>query len=88
MINWKVRFQNRIWVISFLSQIMLVAQVILSALNSLGVTDFQLTEEVKNEVLTLANSVFAILSMLGVIQDPTTKGYQDSDRAMKYDKPK
>ncbi|MDE3839136.1 phage holin [Bacillus methanolicus] len=88
MINWKVRFQNRIWAISFLSQIMLVAQIILPVLNSLGVTDFQLTEEVKSEILTLANSVFIILSMLGIIQDPTTKGFQDSDRAMKYDKPK
>jgi phi LC3 family holin len=87
MINWKVRLKNRNWVIAFISQLFIVAQIILGGLNSLGVTDFQLSEAVEDWVLTLVNAVFVILSMLGIVQDPTTKGYGDSSRAMQYNDP-
>ncbi|MEH7504859.1 phage holin [Neobacillus drentensis] len=87
MINWKVRFRNRNWVIAFLSQIMIVAQMVLAGLNSLGVIDFQLTDAIQNSVLTFANAVFVGLSILGIVQDPTTKGYSDSERALKYKDP-
>ncbi len=30
----------------------------------------------------------AVLSFIGVLSDPTTKGIADSEQAMKYDKPK
>ncbi|AZU61815.1 phage holin [Neobacillus mesonae] len=87
MINWKVRFQNRNWVIAFISQLFIVAQMILTGLHSLGVTDFQLTDAVKDWLLMFANAVFVLLSMLGLVQDPTTRGYRDSVRAMNYKKP-
>jgi phi LC3 family holin len=87
MINWKVRFRNRNWVIAFLSQIMIVAQVVIAGLNSLGIIDFQLTDAIQNNILTIANAVFVILSMFGIVQDPTTKGYSDSARALKYKDP-
>jgi phi LC3 family holin len=87
MINWKVRFRNRKWVISFLSQIMIVAQMVLAGLHSLGIIHFQLTDAIQNSVITVANSIFVLLSMLGMVQDPTTKGYSDSDRALKYKEP-
>ncbi len=88
MINWKVRFKNWTWVAGFLSQIMIVIELVLTGLNTLGVTHIQLTDAVKNYILTLANAVFILLSMLGIVQDPTTKGYSDSDQALEYDKPK
>ena len=88
MVNWKVRFKNWSWVVAFISQLMLIAQIILSGLNTLGITDFQITQAVKDYVLTFANAVFVLLSMLGLVQDPTTKGYADSDHAMKYEEPK
>jgi phi LC3 family holin len=87
MFNWKVRFKNRQWVVAFVSQILLVAQLILSGLHTMGLIHFQLTDAVQNSILTIINAVFIILSMLGIIQDPTTKGYGDSDRALKYEKP-
>lgn len=88
MLNWKVRFKNWSWVVAFISQIMIVAQIVLSGLNTLGITDFQITQAVKDYVLTFANALFILLSMLGLVQDPTTKGYGDSDHALKYDEPK
>lgn len=88
MINWKVRFNNWNWVASFISQLLLILELILAGLNSIGVTHIQLTDAIKNYILTLANAVFILLSMLGIIQDPTTKGYSDSQQALKYEKPK
>lgn len=87
MINWKVRFKNRNWVIAFVSQLFIVAELLLSGLHSLGVTDFQLSNAMEDWLITLVNAVFVILSMLGLVQDPTTKGYGDSVRAMNYKKP-
>ncbi|MFK9090517.1 phage holin [Bacillus salipaludis] len=87
MINWKVRFKNRNWVIAFISQILIVAQMVLAGLNSMGLVDFQLTDAIQNSILTLVNAIFVLLSMLGIVQDPTTKGYGDSERALKYKDP-
>lgn len=87
MINWGVRFKNKYWVMAFISQLMIVAQIVLEGLNILGWTSFRLTEEIQNEILMLVNGIFMVLSMLGVIQDPTTKGYKDSKRAMEYKDP-
>ncbi|MEW9051457.1 MAG: phage holin [Neobacillus sp.] len=87
MINWKVRFQNRNWVIAFVAQLFIVAQMLLGGLNSLGVTDFQLSDAIQESILAFINAVFILLSMLGLVQDPTTKGIRDSERAMKYTKP-
>lgn len=88
MINWKVRFQNKSWVVSFISQLLIIAQVIIAGLNSLGVIHFQLTDKTINDVITVANALFIVLSLLGIVQDPTTKGLGDSENALKYEKPK
>lgn len=88
MINWKVRFKNKAWVTAFISQVFILIQIVLSVLNTYGITDFQLTEQIKGEILTVINTVFVMLSMLGVVQDPTTKGLADSERAKGYTEPK
>jgi phi LC3 family holin len=88
MINWKVRFKNKAWVTAFISQVFILFQIVLSVLNTYGITDFQLTEQIKGEILTVINTVFVVLSMLGVVQDPTTKGLSDSERAKGYTEPK
>lgn len=87
MINWKVRFKNRSWVMAFVAQLLIVAQMLLGGLNVLGITDFQLSDAIQQSILTFINAVFIILSMLGLIQDPTTKGMSDSERAKTYKEP-
>ncbi|MCQ6279218.1 phage holin [Bacillus sp. EB600] len=88
MVNWKVRFKNRSWVVSFISHILIIAQIVISGLNSLGIIHFQLTNTVVNDIITCANAIFIVLSLLGFVQDPTTKGFADSEHALKYEKPK
>lgn len=87
MINWKVRFKNRKWVMAFIAQLFIVAQMVLAGLNSLGITDFQLTEAIQQTILNFVNAIFILLSMMGIVQDPTTKGMSDSERAMTYKDP-
>jgi phi LC3 family holin len=87
MINWKVRFQNKSWVMAFAAQLMIVAQMLIGGLNALGIIDFQLSDTIQQNVLAFINAVFILLSMMGLIQDPTTKGMSDSERAKTYKKP-
>ena len=39
-------------------------------------------------VVDVINSIFVVLTILGVVTDPTTQGISDSERALTYDKPK
>ena len=76
-INWKVRFKNEVWLSAFLV-------FIVSTLYAfLGMFDIMpaITE---NEVLQIIDSVLRVLSLLGLIVDPTTPGMADSQRAMTY----
>ena len=41
----------------------------------------------QDAVLQLASAVLQVLSLLGLIVDPTTAGVADSERAMKYEEP-
>lgn len=87
-LNWKVRFRNKLWVISFISQLFILAEVLLIGAHAAGITDFHLTEEIKGWILAVVNSIFGVISMLGTVQDPTTEGLEDSTRAMTYNEPK
>lgn len=87
MINWKVRFKNPVWVGAFVSQIIIVIQIILVGLHSLGITDFQLSEDVEGWVLMLVNAIFVILASLGVVQDPTVEGVGDSNKSLMKKEP-
>lgn len=86
-INWNVRLQNKIWVMSFLSQLFIVAELMLIAFNSLGITEYSFSENIEKWLLAMVNVVFGLLATLGLIQDPTTQDLSDSKRAMTYKKP-
>lgn len=82
-INWKVRIANKAFWISIIPAVLLLFQVVAA------VFGFQLDlGKLGNELLDVVNAVFAVLVILGVVADPTTKGIGDSTQAMTYDKPK
>lgn len=87
MINWKVRFNNRLWVVGFISQLFILCEILLVGAHAVGLTDFQLTEEIKGWVLAVVNAVFGVLATLTHVQDPTTEGMEDSERAKQYKYP-
>ena len=83
MLNWTVRFKNRTFWISFIPAVLLLIQVVAAVfgytldLGGLG-----------DRLLDVVNALFAVLALLGIVADPTTKGVGDSAQAMTYDKPK
>jgi phi LC3 family holin len=40
-----------------------------------------------DKLLSIVNIAFGILATVGIVNDPTTKDFNDSDRAMNYDEP-
>lgn len=82
-INWKVRLKNKTFWLSLIPAVLLLVQVAAAVFGytlDLG--------ELGNKLLAVVNALFAVLSILGVVTDPTTKGVSDSTQAMLYDKPK
>lgn len=80
-INWRIRFKNGKWVAMFLGAVVTTGYMICETLGikvSIPQTD----------VTKIVTAVLGLLSMLGVITDPTTKGVGDSDLAMTYKKPR
>jgi phi LC3 family holin len=41
-----------------------------------------------NQLLAIVGTVFGLLTLLGVVNDPTTAGVSDSDKALGYEQPK
>lgn len=82
-INWKVRLQNKTFWLTLIPALLLLVQVIADVfeisidLGALG-----------NKLLAVVNALFAVLTILGVVTDPTTAGVNDSTQAMGYTKPK
>lgn len=82
-INWKVRIKNKNFWLTIIPALLLLVQVVAS------VFGFKLDlGDLGNRLLAVVNSAFAVLSLLGIVTDPTTKGVADSAQAMTYDKPK
>ena len=80
-INWKVRLQNKTWLLAMLAAIVAFVYQILSLLEIVPAVS-------QDQVTQLVGLVINILVALGIVVDPTTTGVTDSQQAMTYDKPK
>lgn len=83
MINWKVRIKNKVFWLSIIPAILLLIQSVAAVF---GYTlDFTNLSE---KLLAVVEAVFVVLTILGIVVDPTTAGTKDSKLAMTYTKPK
>lgn len=83
MINWKVRLASKTFWLALIPALLLLVQAIAAAFG------FTLElEGIEARLLDLVNAVFAVLVILGIVNDPTTAGLRDSQQAMSYTKPK
>lgn len=81
-INWQVRFKNKTFWLTFIPALFLVIQTVASVFGfTLDLTELQA------DILEVINAIFALLAVLGVVVDNTTKGISDSSRAMTYKEP-
>jgi phi LC3 family holin len=82
-INWIVRIKNKNFWIAVIPAVLLLIQVVLAVFGvNIDIGDLG------NKLLAVVNAAFTVLSILGIITDPTTKGISDSEQAMTYIKPK
>lgn len=82
MINWKVRILNKTFWVTLIPALALLLQALLAVFNirlELGDTT--------DKLLVFINALFAVFVIVGVVNDPTTSGVNDSTRAMTYDRP-
>ena len=83
MINWKVRLKNKNFWLSLIPALLLLIQAVAY------VFGFSLDlSEMGDKLLAVVNAVFALLVILGVVNDPTTAGIADSKQARTYSSPK
>lgn len=81
-INWTVRIKNKAFWVSIVPALLLLIQQI-CALFGVTLEVSGLTEQLVN----IVGTVFIVLALLGIVNDPTTATLSDSDRALTYDKP-
>lgn len=79
-INWKVRFKNKTWLLGFIATIVAFIYQILAQFNIVAPISH-------DEVINIVGIIINLLVGLGVLIDPTTKGFKDSTRAMRYTEP-
>ena len=83
MINWTVRIKNKTFWLALVPAVLLLVQVVAAVFGytlDLG--------ELGDKLLAVVNALFAVLTILGIVTDPTTKGVGDSAQALTYEKPK
>lgn len=79
MINWKVRVRNKSFWITLIPALIVLVQVVANLFGvKLDLSDLQ------EKILAVVNAIFVVLSILGIVTDPTTPGVADSERAKTY----
>ena len=82
MINWKVRILNKTFWLTLVPALALLIQTFLAVFG----VKLELGETI-DKLLVFINALFAVLMIVGIVNDPTTIGVSDSTRAMTYERP-
>ena len=81
-INWIVRIKNKAFWLAIIPAVLLLIQAVAAVA---GVQlDFG---DISEKLIAVVNAVFVVLSILGIVTDPTTDGIGDSTRALTYTVP-
>ena len=83
MINWKVRLKNKTFWLTAVPAVLLLASQVLKLFG----VEWDYTG-LAEQLTAIVGTIFAILALMGVVNDPTTQGVGDSQQALTYDRPK
>ena len=83
MINWRVRIKNKNFWIALIPAVLLLVQAVMAVIG----VDIDFTM-LSGKLLAVVDALFVVLSILGIVTDPTTEGISDSTLAMTYKIPK
>ncbi len=79
-INWKVRFRNPVWLTAFVAFIVSTVYGLLLQFDIVPT----ITEDA---IMAVVTSAVQLLTLMGILVDPTTAGISDSEQAMSYPEP-
>jgi len=82
-INWLARIKNKQFWLTLIPAVLLLIQVCAAPFGYKW--DFVVLNQ---QLAAIVNALFAVLTILGVVNDPTTKGLADSLLALTYTEPK
>lgn len=82
-INWTVRIKNKTFWLALIPALLLLVQVVAAVFG----IDLKL-DALGDKLIAVVNALFAVLTIIGVVTDPTTAGVSDSKQAMTYVCPK
>lgn len=81
-INWQVRIRNKAFWVAIIPAVILLVQAVAAVFGyTLDLSD------ISGKLLAVVEAAFVVLTILGIVVDPTTKGIADSARALGYDEP-
>lgn len=79
-INWRVRLKNKAFWLTVIPAILTVLYAVFDLVGVIPALE-------RETLLKAVYALFSVLSVLGIVIDPTTKGISDSERAMGYTEP-
>ena len=82
-INWKVRVKSKTFWLAVIPAVLLLIQAVAAVFGyTLDLGDLG------NRLVDVVNTLFVVLTTVGVVADPTTAGISDSQQALTYTEPK
>ncbi|ATO43418.1 phage holin [Loigolactobacillus coryniformis] len=72
MMNWKTRIRNKTFWLALVPAILLLAQVIAVPFGYKFDIDL-----INKQLLDIVNAAFGVLTIIGIVADPTTTGITD-----------
>lgn len=82
-INLIARAKNKLFWMAFIPAVLLLIQMVATLFGwQIDLQDLQ------GKLLAVIDAAFGVLVVIGVVADPTTKGFGDSEQAMTYTAPK
>ena len=81
-INWKVRVLNKTFWLTLVPALALLLQTFLAVFN----IRLELGETI-DKLLVFINALFGVFIIVGIVNDPTTAGFSDSEIALTYTEP-
>lgn len=82
-INWTVRIKNKAFWVAIIPAVLLLAQQVCALFG------FELSiAGISEQLIAIVGTVFSVLALVGVVNDPTVATLSDSKQAMTYTEPK
>lgn len=82
-INWKVRIRNKTFWLTLIPLLFVMAKQVCALFGVELAVD-----GIAEQVVGIVETAFIIIGLLGIFNDPTTAGLNDSAQAMNYQLPK